>query len=159
MRLRSCLLVALASVSVEAAAQTPITLDQAMAHPDWIGPPVESAWWTWDGRSVLYQAKRSGSPVRDTWLQPVDGGAATRVEDGQRAGLDAAAPVYDATHSRMLFVRNGDVFERDLRSGALVQVTRSAQEESAPQYAADDGGSFNRARVPLGLATTCGSAQ
>ena len=29
-----------------AGAQTPITLDQAMAHPDWIGPPVEAAWWS-----------------------------------------------------------------------------------------------------------------
>jgi len=138
MRLRSCLLVALAFMSVEAAAQTPITLDQAMAHPDWIGPPVETAWWTWDGRSVLYQVKRAGSPVRDTYVQAVDGSAATRVEDAQRAGLDAAAPVYDAAHTRMLFVRNGDVFERDLRSGALMQVTRSAQEESAPQYASDN---------------------
>ena len=26
------------------AAPTPITLDQAMADPDWIGTPVEAAW-------------------------------------------------------------------------------------------------------------------
>ena len=24
---------------------TPITLEQAMANPDWIGNPVEAAWW------------------------------------------------------------------------------------------------------------------
>jgi hypothetical protein len=27
-----------------AAAPTSITLDQAMAHPEWIGNPVEQAW-------------------------------------------------------------------------------------------------------------------
>ena len=28
---------------------TPITHSQEMADPDWIGPPVEDAWWRWDG--------------------------------------------------------------------------------------------------------------
>src|SRR5690606_15949616 len=40
------------------AAPTPITIEQAMADPDWIGPPVESAWWSWDGRQVQYTFKR-----------------------------------------------------------------------------------------------------
>ncbi len=45
------------ALPLPALAQTPITLDQAMAHPDWIGPPVESAWWSWDGRQALYTAQ------------------------------------------------------------------------------------------------------
>ena len=47
-----------------ATAATPVTLDQAMAHPDWIGTPVEAAWWNWDGKQVFYKQKRAGSPVR-----------------------------------------------------------------------------------------------
>ena len=38
--------------ALPASAQT-LTLDQAMAHPDWIGPPVESAWWSLDGTPAL----------------------------------------------------------------------------------------------------------
>src|SRR5436190_2232916 len=102
MRLRSSLLVLALGAALPAAAQTPITLDRAMAHPDWIGPPVETAWWSWDGKQAYYQLKRSGSPVRDTWAQPVDGGAARRVEPAELAGLDSDHPVYDATHTRML---------------------------------------------------------
>ena len=52
-----------ASASLNAVAQTPITLDQAMANPDWIGPPVESAWWSWDGKRVLYKLKRAGVAI------------------------------------------------------------------------------------------------
>ena len=37
----------------------------------------------------------------------------------------------------MAFVRNGDVFERDLRSGALTQVTRSNEDEATPQWSSD----------------------
>src|SRR5690606_36042286 len=42
---------------------TPITLDQAMASPDWIGNPVEQAWWGWDGKSVYFKQKRTGSQL------------------------------------------------------------------------------------------------
>ena len=47
MRLSLCFAtLAFAAASLPAAAQTPITLDQAMANPDWIGPAVESSWWS-----------------------------------------------------------------------------------------------------------------
>ena len=52
-----------ALLSMSSAAQTPISLDQAMAHPDWIGTPVESAWWSADSQSVFYRQKLAGSPV------------------------------------------------------------------------------------------------
>jgi dipeptidyl aminopeptidase/acylaminoacyl peptidase len=115
-------------------ASTPITLDQAMADPDWIGPPVESAWWSWDGRDAYYTLKREGATIRDTWRQPVAGGAAVKLDGAARADIDAARPAYDATGSRMAFVRNGDVFVRDLRSGALTQLTATDGAESRPQW-------------------------
>src|SRR3546814_7554685 len=43
----------------------PLTLDQVMADPDWIGNPVEAAWWQLDGTAVAYQQKRVGSTIRD----------------------------------------------------------------------------------------------
>jgi dipeptidyl aminopeptidase/acylaminoacyl peptidase len=137
MRLRPAFLALAALAALPAAAQTPITLDQAMAHPDWIGPPVESPYFSWDGKSAIYQLKRAGSPVRDTYVQALEGGDARRVEAAELAALDAGGAVYDASRTRMLFVRHGDVFERDLRNGALTQVTRSAESESSPQFASD----------------------
>ncbi|WP_421567714.1 S9 family peptidase [Stenotrophomonas sp. PD6] len=121
------------------AAPTPITIEQAMADPDWIGPPVESAWWSWNSQQVEYQLKRTGSPVRDTFRQPVNGGVASQVADDQRGSLDVDAPVYDSARQRSVFVRNGDVFLRDLRSGALTQLTRSTEKASAVNFARDGG--------------------
>ncbi|MFC5570349.1 prolyl oligopeptidase family serine peptidase [Lysobacter yangpyeongensis] len=126
-------------LATSALAQTPITLDQAMADPDWIGSPVEQAWWSWDGKQVQYLLKREGAAIRDTYRQPVDGGAATKVDGSARAELDAATPVFDAGHARMAFVRGGDVFVRDLRSGALTQVTRTDVAEALPQWSRDGG--------------------
>lgn len=122
------------AVAQDAAAPA-LDLHQVMADPDWIGPPVEDAWWAWDGAHVQYRLKRQDSRVRDTYQQAIDGSsAAVRVEGAELARLDGSQRDYDATRSRMAFVRNGDIFVRDLRNGTLVQVTRSDEEESRPQW-------------------------
>jgi dipeptidyl aminopeptidase/acylaminoacyl peptidase len=132
-------------LSTTALAQAPVpptqalTLEQVMADPDWIGPPVEDAWWAWDGQRVQYQLKREGASIRDTYEQPVDGAPARRVDGAQRAMLDGSSPVYDGARTRMAFARNGDIFVRDLRSGALTQVTRSNDDDARPQWSSDGG--------------------
>ena len=56
-----------ATAPVEANAGTGTTLDlhTIMADPDWIGPAVEQAWWSWDGTTAYYELKRAGSNIRD----------------------------------------------------------------------------------------------
>ena len=129
-------------------ASHPLTLEQIMADPDWIGPPVEDAWWRWDGRAVQYTLKRDGAGIRDTWQQDTGGAAAALVDGAARAQLDASGPVYDAQRARMAFIRNGDVFVRDLRSGKLEQLTRTDADESSPQWASD-GGALRASRLWL----------
>ncbi|HEX5693307.1 MAG TPA: DPP IV N-terminal domain-containing protein, partial [Arenimonas sp.] len=136
MRLRFPALALLAAGALPALAQEPLTLDQAMAHPDWIGPPVESAWWSLDGDRALYTLKREGSPVRDTWTVPVAGGEPMKVEGDALEDLDAARPVFDASRRQAVFVRNGDVFLRVL-DGPLVQLTRTTDTEADPRFGAD----------------------
>jgi dipeptidyl aminopeptidase/acylaminoacyl peptidase len=137
MRHRHLALALLAACAAPALANdTPLTLDQAMAHPDWIGPPVEQAWWSLDGQRALYTLKREGSPVRDTWTLPVAGGTPARVEGAALADVDAAQVDFDASGRRAVFVRNGDVFLREL-GGALQPLTRSAEAEANARFAAN----------------------
>src|SRR5690349_7227679 len=104
-------LAALAALSAlpAAAAPTPITLDQAMAHPDWIGNPAEQAWWSWDGKSVYFKQKRTGSQLRDIFV--ATGSEPRRVGDAELPKLDSPEVVYSRDHSRAILVRNGDLFE------------------------------------------------
>lgn len=117
----------------------PLTMADIMADPDWIGPPVESTWWSWDGQRAYFTLKREGETIRDTWVQPIAGGAATRLDDAARADLDAQNPIFDATRTRMAFVRNGDLFVRDLRTGTLTQITRTEAAEAQPQWTPNGG--------------------
>ena len=131
----SCLL--LSPAAFAQAPSAPLTIEQVMADPDWIGPPVEDARWTWDSRSVEYDLKRNGSPIRDTFRQDMSATAATRVADDARDTLGATGAVFDAKRQHQAFVRNSDIFVRNLRSGALIQLTRTLDEETQPQFGSD----------------------
>src|SRR5690606_21329943 len=124
--------------AVHAQPAQPLTLEQVMADPDWIGSGVDRAWWSWDGTHAYYLRKRDGGDIRDTYSQPVEGGTAARLDGAALADIDGAWQVVDPQRSRMAFVRNGDIFVRDLSSGALTQLTRTDAGESRPQWS-DDG--------------------
>src|SRR3546814_13452710 len=89
--LLACLaLLPLAAVSigtVHAQSAQPLTLDQVLADPDWIGSGVEDAWWSWDGKHADYPRKRDGGNSRDTFSQALEGGTAARLDGAARAGV------------------------------------------------------------------------
>jgi len=116
----------------------PLSLEQVMADPDWIGNPVEAAWWQLDGQHVAYQQKREGSAIRDRVVLDLANGSSAVAAAAQHATLDPADVVFDRRRQRAIFVRNGDVFVRELRSGALRQITASADDEAAPMFSADE---------------------
>jgi dipeptidyl aminopeptidase/acylaminoacyl peptidase len=122
--------------AAQSAAQSGISLERIMADPDWIGPPVKDAYWSVDGRAVFYSIKRSGSPIMN--LHRIDiGGRKDRIIDAQ-ALADADSPaVFDGAGKRAAFVRNDDIFVRDVAGGRLTQITRTPAKEAAPQFSAD----------------------
>ncbi|HEX7323731.1 MAG TPA: prolyl oligopeptidase family serine peptidase [Rhodanobacteraceae bacterium] len=126
---------AAAPQAVPAAAPT-ITLEQIMANPDWIGPPVENAYWSVDGNHIYYDLKRAGSPVRDLYRVAAAGGTPAKLTDAERASANGPA-IFDAAHDRAASLLHGDVYVRDVASGATRQLTRSAADKSGLQFSAD----------------------
>jgi dipeptidyl aminopeptidase/acylaminoacyl peptidase len=129
-----------AAAALAAGASTPsqqgITLEKIMSDPDWIGAAVKDAYWSADGRAVYYSAKRNGSPIVDLHRVDLSDRKDHIVEPKAMAGADAPA-VFDAAGKRAAFARNGDIFVRDVASGRLTQITRTPENESAPQFSED----------------------
>ncbi|WHZ20034.1 MAG: Dipeptidyl peptidase IV [Rhodanobacteraceae bacterium] len=124
--------------SPAAAAATPqkLTLEQIMADPDWIGPPVEDEYWGVDGRSVYFKLKRKGSSIRDLYRVDAGGGAPVKLSDAELASADGPA-VFDHVRDRAAFIRHGDVFVREVTNGATRQVTRDDAGKFGLQISAD----------------------
>jgi dipeptidyl aminopeptidase/acylaminoacyl peptidase len=125
---------ALPALAAPTVPPSPITLDQAMANPDWIGTPVEQAWWRWDSKQVFYRQKRLGSPLRDTFQA---GTTPRLVSDAELATQDGPGVVYNRERTRSVFLRNGDLFQRDLKTGALTQITRGVTGVANMQFSSD----------------------
>src|SRR3569623_1093746 len=121
-----------------APARADLSLEGIMADPDWIGTAVEAPFWSADGSAVYYRLKRMGSSLRDMHRVALGDGKDSTLGPADMADADAGAMVFDSARHRAAFVRNSDVFVRDLASHRLQQITRSDAEESAPQFCADD---------------------
>jgi dipeptidyl aminopeptidase/acylaminoacyl peptidase len=118
------------------AAAADLTLEKIMSDPDWIGAPVHEPFWSADGKSVYYSLKRAGSTISDQHQIMLANAQDDVVSPRGIANADAPA-VYDRAGKRAAFVRNGDVFVRDISSGRLRQITRTAATEMDPQFSAD----------------------
>jgi dipeptidyl aminopeptidase/acylaminoacyl peptidase len=129
------LLLALPAAVPAAAEAPPLTLEQIMADPDWIGNPPENAYWADDGRSVYYERERdgTGSNPRDLYRLDFATGRTVKVEPAERGKADAPG-VRSLDRKRKAYVREGDVFVKDLGTGAVRQLTRTSEAESRPLF-------------------------
>ena len=113
-----------------------LTLETIMADPDWMGAAVHEPFWSADGKSVYYSSKRKGSVISDSHRISLSDSRDRLLEPKDAASADAPA-VYDRAGKRAAFVRNGDVFVREISSGRLRQITRTADLKADPQFSAD----------------------
>ncbi|HSN01368.1 MAG TPA: prolyl oligopeptidase family serine peptidase [Rudaea sp.] len=125
----------------------PLKLEQIMADPDWIAGQIQvpgefeegggAPYFSVDGKSIYYKLKRSGSPVFDLHRIDLAENKDSLVDATAMADADGSHTVYDAGNTHAAFVRNGEVFLRDLRSGATAQMTRDGQRHGDLQFSAD----------------------
>ncbi|HXP01522.1 MAG TPA: DPP IV N-terminal domain-containing protein, partial [Luteibacter sp.] len=137
MRVLAAALMTVLAAAPALAAQPPLDMETIMADPDWIGPPVEDAYWSVDGSQVYYSLKHDGTPVRDLWRVAATGGTPEQLAPAAAAIADGGKPVFDRDHRRAAFVRHGDIFLRDLATGATTQVTRTEAKERDPRFSID----------------------
>src|SRR3954447_14360075 len=132
-----CLLLAL-PLGAAAPEASPLTLEQIMADPDWIGNVPEDPYWSDDGRSVYYEREREGVGKQRKDLYRIDlaTGKTTLVEPAQRARADAPGE-RNRERTRKVYLVNGDVFVKDLKTGAVRQITRTEEAEQDVHFLAD----------------------
>ncbi len=123
-----------------------LTLEQIMAHPDWIGNAPERPYWSDDGRSIYYSVKRAGSDARDLTHLDLDGGPPRVVPDSEKGLADVDGGAWSADYSRKVYTRAGDLFLKEIASGKVLQLTRTSEAEFDPRFMlADRRIAFRRA--------------
>jgi dipeptidyl aminopeptidase/acylaminoacyl peptidase len=129
---------ALADPPAPAADTQPLTLEQIMADPDWIGNPPEEPYWSDDGRSVYYLRQREGvgNQRRDLYKVDLATGKAAKIDPAAQNREDAPGE-RNRERTWKTWRRAGDIWVKDLKTGKARQVTRTSDVEGVPHFLAD----------------------
>ncbi|WP_105168222.1 S9 family peptidase [Pseudoalteromonas sp. T1lg23B] len=115
-----------------------ITLEQAMAHPDWLGRQPESAFWGADSKTVIFNRKQQGSELRDTFSVELGASSqnftANQVLLSQLHTVGAQDAIYSADGKYQAYTFEGNIFLKTLTSGVITQLTHSSERESSLQF-------------------------
>jgi len=114
----------------------PLTLQQIMADPSWIGTAPSRPAWNDDGQSIFYQVKRESSPLFDGYRHSLAGDKQKLTLNqqhllAQRNGVLSHDNVYKA------FTYQSNLFVKRLSSGDIRQITKDNNRQSSPQFLND----------------------
>src|SRR6056297_1010240 len=127
----------IAATASAAAAPHLENLETIMQDPDWIGPPVEQAWWQLDGSAYFYRVKRSGSDIRDIYRVTISDGKTARLSAEAESETDAANPVYDRSQSLAVSMRDNSLFLRNLGTNDLTWLCTGTDSVRNIEFSAD----------------------
>jgi len=113
----------------------PLSLEQIMADPDWLGNAPENAYWGADSRNVYFEQKQTGSELRDLYGVDIGGGSIDRVPESEWSQRFHASIVHNAAGTRRAYIYSGDVYV--IGNGDVRQVTRTSASESQPFFMSD----------------------
>ncbi|MDN3377939.1 MULTISPECIES: prolyl oligopeptidase family serine peptidase [unclassified Pseudoalteromonas] len=136
-----------------------ITLEQAMAHPDWLGRQAERAFWAADSSTIVYAQKQQGNELRDLYVQGVNSQSANKVALNKLHTLGASNAVYSANRLLQAYVYEGNIFIKNIKINEITQITHDSAKQSNPQFLTDgnlafrQGNTFYKVNLTTGLQT------
>ena len=68
-----------------------VTMEQIMAHPDWLGRQAENPYWADDGGSIYFERKVKGPDERRLYQVGLDGTGLRELSEFERAVADFVA--------------------------------------------------------------------
>jgi dipeptidyl aminopeptidase/acylaminoacyl peptidase len=125
--------------------ETLMTLEQAMAHPDWLGRQPEASFWSQDSQTVYYQRKQQGNELRDWFAIPLHATATSnQVGLQQLDNIGAQDQVFSADGQYIAWSFEGQVLVKHVPSGVTTQLTRNRDDHQSLMFLTDGRLSFRQ---------------
>ena len=111
-----------------------ITLEQAMADPDWMGNKPENAFWSADSSTIIYAQKEQGSVVRDLFSQAITSNTPEQIPLSKLQNVGAKKSVFSKDKTLQAYVFKGNIFVKNVKTNTIKQITRTSASQSKPQF-------------------------
>jgi acetyl esterase/lipase len=117
--------------------QSPLQVEQIMQDPaTWIGTSPHSVQWAANGQQIYFKWNPKRQQGDSLYQLDIKSGRISRADE-QAAALPDRNPYFNIAYTKRLYMRNGDMYEEDLRSRRQQQLTRNLSGLSNIQYAAN----------------------
>lgn len=114
-----------------------LTVQKIMQDPtSWIGTSPSEVQWSADGSSVYFFWNPDNNPGDSLYAYKLKTGKISKV-DANSALLPEETPISNIEKTKQLYLRNGDLYERDVKNGQLQQLTANLNGISQISYAAN----------------------
>ncbi len=118
-----------------------LSVEQIMQDPSWMGNFPSSGYWADDAQSFYFNWNPDNAPSDSLYVYDLTSKKVSKVES-----LDARAMVrggdFNSDKSKKVFNRNGDIYIREMNSGAEKQITNTLESESSVKFSKDSGKIF-----------------
>ncbi|KAA9331633.1 prolyl oligopeptidase family serine peptidase [Hymenobacter busanensis] len=134
--LRLLWLLPVASVQAQTTPLAPLTVEKIMREPaQWLGGLPSNAYWSEDGKRIYFSWNPDKARRDSLYSMSPDGKNVRKVSLREQRDLPAQRGIYDATRSRKVYEKDGDILLLDLKSGKTRRVASTAERESDPDFA------------------------
>ncbi|GLP95796.1 S9 family peptidase [Paraferrimonas sedimenticola] len=118
-------------------ADQPLTLNQIMADPIWMGVSPSNAYWSDNGEQVIFDRKGFLEPLATRYQLNLADGQAKEVAIEDYHALDQRGGELSADKQRKVYLYQGNLFVKELSSGKVTQYTRFNTAMDGAQFLSD----------------------
>lgn len=115
-----------------------LTLNQIMANPDWMGIPAQGAYWSDDSQSVYFSRQPSEAATAQLYQQALSHDKADEIGLAKLHLADQKEGELNRAKDKKVYLYQGNVFIKDLRSGDIKQLTRQNDAIEGARFLTND---------------------
>jgi Tol biopolymer transport system component len=121
---------------------TPLTVEKIMRDPKWMGTSPSGIQWSSDGEKLFFNWNPDKAPADSLYYITLTNRNPVKASALEKKSLEVQAGyVYNEARTAYLFVKEGDVFYTDIKTGKTKRIIQTTDIESSPRF------SFNESKI------------
>jgi dipeptidyl aminopeptidase/acylaminoacyl peptidase len=116
-----------------------LTVEKIMRDPKWIGTSPSNVYWSADGNSLYFNWNPDNAPSDSTYFITLTNHNPVKVKVEQKHNIIPDLSIrWNKSHTAFTFVKDGDVFFKELKTGNTKRIVQTTDKETSPSFSFDD---------------------
>ncbi len=125
------------NVALKAQTLAPLSVEKIMRDPKWMGVAPSNPYWSEDGTKIFFNWNPEKNTGDSLYVYELSTKQTRKVTPLERSLLPTASGDYNRAFTQKLFIKNGDIYWIDVKTGQTRQLTNTVDAESNVTFSAD----------------------